>query len=75
MLSFESSPEEEFWKERMIRYIDDCSSTEELKQVATLLVKIAATRQVMIKGLVRDALDQMTTEFKDWNSELGISAE
>jgi hypothetical protein len=75
MLSFESSPEEEFWKERMIRYIDDCSSTEELKQVATLLVKIAATRQAVIKGLVRDALDQMTTEFKDWNSELGISAE
>jgi len=75
MLSFESSPEEEFWKERIIRYIDDCSSTEELKQVATLLVKIAATRQAVIKGLVRDALDQMTTEFKDWNSELGISAE
>lgn len=75
MLSFESSPEEEFWKERMIRYIDDCSSTEELKQVATLLVKIAATRQAVIKGLVREALDQMTTEFKDWNSELGISAE
>ena len=75
MLSFESNPEEEFWKERMIRYIDDCSSTDELKQVATLLVKIAATRQVMIKGLVRDALDQMSAEFKDWNSELGISAE
>jgi hypothetical protein len=75
MLSFESSPEEEFWKERMIRYIDDCSSTDELKQVATLLVKIAATRQAVIKGLVREALDQMATEFKDWNSELGISAE
>lgn len=75
MLSFESSPEEEFWKERMIRYIDDCSSTDELKQVATFLVKIAATRQAVIKGLVREALDQMATEFKDWNSELGISAE
>ena len=75
MLSFESSPEEEFWKERMIRYIDDCSSTDELKQVATLLVKIAVTRQAVIKGLVREALDQMATEFKDWNSELGISAE
>ena len=75
MLSFESSPEEEFGKERMIRYIDDCSSTDELKQVATLLVKIAATRQAVIKGLVREALDQMATEFKDWNSELGNSAE
>ena len=75
MLSFESNPEEEFWKERMIRYIDDCSSTDELKQVATLLVKIAATRQAVIKGLVREALDQMSAEFKDWNSELGISAE
>lgn len=75
MLSFESSPEEEFWQERMTRYIDNCSSTDELKQVATLLVKIAASRQAVIKGLVREALDQMTTEFKDWNSELGISAE
>ena len=45
MLSFDSSPEEEFWKVKMTRYIEDCSSVDELKQVATMLVKLAATRQ------------------------------
>ena len=62
-LSFESSPEEEFWKVKMTRYIEDCSSVEELKQIATMLVNIAATRQCVIKGLVKDALDQMDHNF------------
>jgi hypothetical protein len=65
-LSFESSPEEEFWKVRLTRHIDDCDSVTELKQIATLLVKLAATRQCVIKGLVKDSLDRM-------ESELGIS--
>jgi len=63
MLNFEQSPEEEFWKIKMTRYIEDCSSVEELKQIATMLVKIAATRQCVIKGLVKDALDQMDHNF------------
>ena len=63
MLNFEQSPEEEFWKVKMTRYIEDCSSVEELKQIATMLVKIAATRQCVIKGLVKDALDQMDHNF------------
>ena len=67
MLSFDSSPEEEFWKVKMTRYIEDCSSVDELKQIATLLVKLAATRQCVIKGLVKDSLDRM-------ESELGISS-
>ena len=67
MLTFELSPEEEFWKVKMKRYIQDCSSVSELKEVATLLVEIAATRQTVIKGLVKDALDQM-------DSKLGISS-
>ena len=67
MLTFETSPEEEFWKVKMKRYIQDCSSVSELKEVATLLVEIAATRQTVIKGLVKDALDQM-------DSKLGISS-
>lgn len=58
-LSFESSPEEEFWKVKMTRYIEDCSSVDELKQIATLLVKLAATRQCVIKGLVKDSLDHL----------------
>ena len=58
-LSFESSPEEEFWKVKMTRYIEDCNSVDELKQVATLLVKLAATRQCVIKGLVNGSLDHL----------------
>ena len=67
MLAFETSPEEEFWKVKMQRYIQDCSSVSELKEVATLLVEIAATRQTVIQGLVKDALDNM-------ESQLGISS-
>ena len=67
MLTFETSPEEEFWKVKMKRYIQDCSSLSELKEVATLLVEIAATRQTVIQGLVKDALDTM-------DSQLGISS-
>ena len=62
MLTFETSPEEEFWKVKMKRYIQDCSSLSELKEMATLLVEIAATRQTVIKGLVNDALDQMESK-------------
>ena len=63
-LSFESSPEEEFWKVRLTRYIDDCDSVTELKQIATSLVKLAATRQCVIKGLVKDSLDRMESELR-----------
>lgn len=65
MLKFEDSPEEEFWKVKMERYIDDCSSVDELKQIAKLLVNLSATRQVAIKALVKENLDQ-------WESEMGI---
>lgn len=67
MLTFKTSPEEEFWKVKMKRYIQDCSSLSELKEMATLLVEIAATRQTVIQGLVKDALDQM-------ESKLGVSS-
>ena len=67
MLTFETSPEEEFWKVKMKRYIQDCSSVSELKEVATLLVEIAATRQTVIQGLVKDALDNM-------ESKLGVGS-
>lgn len=67
MLTFETSPEEEFWKVKMKRYIQDCSSVSELREVATLLVEIAATRQTVIQGLVKDSLDNM-------ESQLGISS-
>ncbi len=62
MLNFEQSPEEEFWKLRMHREIENTESKEELRTIAKLLVSIAATRQCVIKGLVRDALDQMSSQ-------------
>ena len=57
MLKFEASPEEEFWKVKMCRALDECDSKEELRQMAKLLVGIAATRQVVIKGLIKETLD------------------
>ena len=59
MLQFEMSPEDSFWQEKMIRSINDCNSMSELKEMATLLTKIATMRQVAIKGLVKDAMDLM----------------
>lgn len=67
MLKFEDSPEEEFWKVKMERYIDECSSVDELKQITKLLVNLSATRQVAIKALVKENLDQ-------WESKMGIRA-
>jgi hypothetical protein len=59
MLQFEMSPEDMFWQEKTIRSINECNSLSELKEMATLLVKIATMRQVAIKGLVKDAMDLM----------------
>jgi hypothetical protein len=59
MLKFESSAEDLFWQEKMFRTINDCTSLNELKEIAVLLTKIATTRQMAIKGLVNDALDLM----------------
>ena len=59
MLQFEMGPEEAFWQEKMIRSINEYNSVSELKEMATLLTKIATMRQVAIKGLVKDAMDLM----------------
>ena len=59
MLQFEMGPEEAFWQEKMMRSINECNSVSELKEMATLLTKIATMRQVAIKGLVKDAMDLM----------------
>ena len=63
MLQFEMSPEDSFWQEKTIRSINECDSISELKEMATLLVRIATMRQVAIKGLVKDAMEQMTAPF------------
>lgn len=63
MLHFEMSPEDMFWQEKTIRSINECNSVSELKEMATLLVKIATMRQVAIKGLVSDAMDLMKENY------------
>ena len=63
MLHFEMSPEDMFWQEKTIRSIKECDSISELKEMATLLVKIATMRQVAIKGLVSDAMDLMKENY------------
>ena len=65
MLKFIQSPEDEFWKIKMTRYIDDCNSVSELKQVATMLVALASTRQTIIKGLIKDAAETMTKNLEN----------
>jgi hypothetical protein len=63
MLKFEMSPEDSFWQEKMIRQINECNSVSELKEIATLLTKIATQRQIAIKGLVSDAMDLMQENY------------
>ena len=58
-LHFQESPEDMFWKEKMTRHIENCSSVLELREMATYLVKIAATRQSVITSLIKENLDQM----------------
>jgi hypothetical protein len=58
-LKFEMSTEEMFWQEKILRQIESCESIKELKEIATLLAKVATQRQVAIKALVKDALDEM----------------
>ncbi len=58
-LHFQESTEEAFWKEKLLRLIGNCSSVHELRELATYLVKIAATRQSVINGLIKENLDQM----------------
>ena len=63
MLHFESSPEDLFWQEKMFRTINECTSLSELKEIAVLLTKIATTRQMAIKGLVKDAMELMNENY------------
>lgn len=50
-LKFEPSTKDLFWEEKVKRSINDMTSVSELKQIATLLAKIATQRAGMINGL------------------------
>lgn len=40
----------------MLRFINECNSVSDLKEVATLLTTIATQRQGVIRGLVKDIM-------------------
>jgi hypothetical protein len=46
--------EDKFWEEKIKRSIDECNSVSTLKEMATLLARIATQRQGVIRGLVQD---------------------
>jgi len=45
---------DKFWEEKIKRLIQESTSVKELREIATLLVTIATTRQGVIRGLVKD---------------------
>lgn len=69
MLNFETSAEDGFWKEKMNRYIKECNSIEELKEISLLLVQIATTRQSVIKGLIKQEVNLMSKSLTNWIDE------
>lgn len=43
-----------FWEEKIKRTIQECNSISTLKEMATLLARIATQRQGVIRGLIKD---------------------
>ena len=50
----EPSIDDLFWEEKIKRSIQECNSVSVLKEMATLLARIATQRQAVIRGLVKD---------------------
>lgn len=50
----EPSLDDKFWEEKVKRSIQECNSVESLKEMATLLLRIATQRQGVIRGLAQD---------------------
>ena len=53
---FEINPsvDDLFWEEKIKRTIQECTSVSTLKEIATLLARVATQRQGVIRGLVKD---------------------
>lgn len=73
----EPSLDDKFWEEKIKRLIKECDSVRDLKEIATLLVRIATMRQGVIRGLVQDmfifknvAINQDDISNPDVSSEL-----
>lgn len=50
----EPTLDDKFWEEKVKRSIQECNSVNTLKEMATLLARIATQRQGVIRGLVQD---------------------
>ena len=50
----EPTLDDKFWEEKIKRHVQECTSLSEVKEVATLLARIATQRQGVIRGLVQD---------------------
>ena len=50
----EPSIDDKFWEEKVKRSIQECNSVSALKEMATLLLRIATQRQGCIRELVQD---------------------
>jgi hypothetical protein len=50
----EPSMDDKFWEEKVKRSIQECNSIGALKEMATLLLRIATQRQGVIRGLAQD---------------------
>lgn len=50
----EPTLDDKFWEEKIKRSIQDCDSVSTLKEMATLLARIATQRQGVIRGLIQD---------------------
>ena len=50
----EPSLDDTFWEEKVKRSIQECNSVVALKEMATLLLRIATQRQGVIRGLAQD---------------------
>ena len=50
----EPTLDDKFWEEKLKRTIQECNSVSTLKEIATLLARIATQRQGVIRGLVQD---------------------
>jgi len=56
-LKFEPSTKDLFWEEKVKRTIESMDSTKELKEIATLLARIATQRAGVITGLTNALME------------------
>jgi len=52
-LEFEVPLDDQFWFEKVRRSVENCSSLDEIKEMAIFLASIATKRNAIIKGLVK----------------------